>query len=87
MLHCTLSIWSSCYSKYLKQLLLLCNVVLYSKYFKAIVAIMQCSIVLQVFKAIVVKVFYCFILPYTLWHAGITVNSCYYGIMPCCVVL
>ena len=79
MLHCTLSI--------LKPLLLLCNVALYSKYFKAIVAIMQCCIVLQVFKAIVAKVFYCFVLPYTLWHAGITVNSCYYGIMQCCIVL
>ena len=27
------------------------------------------------------------LLPYTLWHAGVTVDSCHCGIMQCCIVL
>ena len=41
----------------------------------------------KMFKAIVAKVVYHCILPYTLWHTGITVDSCYCGFMQCCIVL
>ena len=27
------------------------------------------------------------LLSYTLWHAGVTVDSCYCGMMQCCIVL
>ena len=39
------------------------------------------------FKVIVAKVIYQYILLYILWHTGITVDSCYCGIMYCYIVL
>ena len=35
----------------------------------------------------VAKAVYSYVLPYTLWHAGITVNPGHCGILQCCIVL
>ena len=41
--------------------------------------IMQCCTVLSVFRVRVVRVVCDCVLSHTLWHTGITVNSCYDG--------
>ena len=74
MLYCAMNVYSDCF--YGGVSLCCCHAYRGTLVLLSTVN-MQCCIVLWLFTAVVATVVCQYVLPYTLWHTGITVGCCY----------